>query len=90
MIEDLVRYLIRSGWVYQSVETVRPELPRWVRRLRERGVTSVPNLADRDQWHRWEYTRACNEVNLLLSQAAGDQATAHLLRNLTGVRPFKA
>jgi len=89
MIDDIIWYLRRSGWVPQSVEAVRPDLPRWVRRLRSRGVTAVPALPS----HGWssENSRAHNELNLLMRQAAivRDAALEHELRNLTGTRPYK-
>jgi len=37
MVEEIVEYLRRSGWVQQSVEAVLPDLPRWERHLRNRA-----------------------------------------------------
>jgi hypothetical protein len=34
MIDAIIDYLYRSGYTPQSVESLRPDLPRWVRRLR--------------------------------------------------------
>jgi len=88
MIDDLVRFLVWSGCVSQSIERLRPELPRWERWLRQRGHTAVPDLRYA-RWWRWDEVRAGNDVNLLINQAAGNQPMAHQLRNLTRVRPFK-
>lgn len=89
MEEAIVGYLWRSGWVAQSVAAVRSELPRWVRHLRSRRVTAIPPLGVRT-WSPAE-SRAHNELNLLMRQAAGkrDAATEHQLRNLTRIRPHK-
>jgi hypothetical protein len=86
--DDIVSYLRRSGWVQQSVEAVLPDLPRWERRLRDRGVTRIPALgrpcsaAD---------ATAHNELNLLMLQASHGRNSSleHDLRNLTEVRRHK-
>lgn len=90
MVDDIVRYLRRSGWVTQSVEAVLPDLPRWERHLRSRGITKVPQLGART-WSPAE-ARADNLLNLLMKQASRERdATAtHQLRNLTGTRPYKS
>ena len=78
--------LRRSGWVAQSVEAVVPELPRWEKRLRERGFDTVPRYPGQRP------ARVENELNLLMRQAARvrDSAIERQLRNLTQVRPPKA
>jgi len=45
MVEEIVQYLYRSGWVTQSVEAERRDLPRWEGRLRTRGIHTVPSRA---------------------------------------------
>jgi hypothetical protein len=89
VVEDIVWYLRRSGWVAQSVEGVLPDLPRWEKRLRSRGVTAIPLLGSRS-WSPAE-ARAHNELNLLMRQAAKvrDPSMEHQLRNLTRIRPYK-
>ena len=89
MQKAIVQYLHRSGWVAQSVQAVLPELPRWERRLRDRGVMYVPLLPSRS-WS-WAESQAHNELNLLMRQASmiRDPSLEHQLRNLTGVRAFK-
>jgi hypothetical protein len=89
MVEDIVEYLRRSGWVQQSVEAVRPDLPRWERHLRSRGVNAIPALPSRS-WSAAN-SRAHNELVLLMMQAKKDrdQAREHEHRNLTRVRPYK-
>ncbi len=89
MRDDIIDYLRRSGWVTQSVEAVLPEIPRWERHLRSRGVETIPRLGARS-WSAAE-ARAHNELNLLMRQASRkrDSAVEHDLRNLTGIRPYK-
>lgn len=89
MIDDIVRYLWRSGWVRQSVEAVLPEIPRWARRLQSRGVTAIPRLGSRS-WSPTE-SRAHNELVLLMMQASRDRNASieHQQRNLTRIRPYK-
>ncbi len=91
MVEEIVKYLRRSGWVSQSVKMVLPDLPRWERYLRSRGVTSIPPLGSRS-WSPRTASRAYNELNLLMRQASRDRDSAieHQLRNLTGIRRYKA
>lgn len=86
----IVEYLQRSGCVPQSIERIRPELPRWERRLRARGVSEIPLLESR-AWTSPVSARAHNELALLIRQAslARESAVEHQLRNLTGVRPYK-
>ena len=88
VIDDLIRFLISSGCVSQSVERLRPELPRWERWLQKRGHAAVPDLRNA-RWWTWAEIRAGNDVNLLMNQAAGNQPMGHMLRNLTGVRRYK-
>lgn len=78
-------FLLRSGWVAQSVDAVRPELPRWVLYLRKKGVTQVPNSPLTGEAH------ATNLLTLLARQGSKerDSTIEHELRNLTGVRPYK-
>jgi len=89
MQQDILHYLRRSGWVTQSVEAVLPQLPRWERHLRSRGVTAIPRLGVRS-WSPAE-SRAHSELNLLMRQASRqrDPAFEHHLRNLTGIRSYK-
>ncbi len=89
MRDQLIGYLRRSGWVSQSVDAVMPELPRWERHLRKRGIATIPMLGARS-WSPAE-ARAHNEINLLMRQASRkrDPAFEHHLRNLTAIRPYK-
>jgi hypothetical protein len=90
MVEDIVEYLRRSGWVQQSVEAVRPDLPRWERHLRSRCVDAIPALPSRS-WSPAN-SRAHNELVLLMMQAHKDRdkSREHKHRNLTRIRPYKA
>ena len=90
MIDAIIEYLYRSGYTPQSVESLRPDLPRWVRRLWARGIAEVPSLPVTEQ-RSWDPVDAAadNEHDLLMLQAAPDDARdevlAHHLRNLTRV-----
>ena len=91
MQDGIIKYLYRSGWVYQSVERVRPELGRWERQLRRWGVTAIPPLPSRS-WSHAE-SRAHNLLNLLMKQGSKerDKPFEHYLRNLSPeVRPYRA
>lgn len=46
MAEDIVTFLRWSGCAPQSVDALRPRLAAWIRQLRNRGVESVPHLAN--------------------------------------------
>jgi hypothetical protein len=89
MQDDIVRYLWRSGWVRQSVERVLPDLPRWERHLRSRGITAIPPLPSRSSASA--ESRHHNELSLLMRQGSmvRDPTIEHQLRNLTGTRPYK-
>jgi hypothetical protein len=90
MIEGLERYLVQSSFTWQSVIAVRPRLIRWARFLRRHGVEEIPNLSDRSLGYSWSRSHACNLINLLIDQEIGNQDQAHYLRNLTGIRSYKA
>jgi hypothetical protein len=90
MQDAIVKYMYRSGWVYHSVELVRPDLHRWERQLRSWGVTAIPPLPSRSWSHA--DSRAHNLLNLLMRQASRkrDQSSEHYLRKLSPeVRPYK-
>jgi len=92
MIIVLVKYLRLSSCAPQTVDAVRSDLPRWVRRLRERGVNRVPPhpLIARSPEDHWVHT----EIDLLIRQKAGrrpgeqERPDRHL-RNMLEVRPYK-
>jgi hypothetical protein len=90
MVEEIIEYLRRSGWVQQSVEVVLPELPRWERHLRSRGVEAIPALPSRSLSPA--SASAHNEVVLLMMQARKERDTSreHEHRNLTRIRPYKS
>ena len=75
----------RSGLVRQSIEAIRPLLPRGERWLQSLGIDAVPRRPGQRP------ARAENLLNLFLRQAATvrDAEVEHGLRNLTGIRPFK-
>jgi hypothetical protein len=91
MIDDIRRYLKLSGLVPQSVEALEPDLLRWERHLRQRGVNFIPPLISRT-WCSPTEARAHNELALLLAQGFAERQpwVEHELRNLVGIRPYKA
>ena len=85
---EIERWLFQSGLCVQSVEALRPALPRWRRQLLERGVLHIP----RTPWSTDGCdTLASNMLSLLVRQAALERNAAieHNLRDLVGVRPYK-
>jgi hypothetical protein len=90
--EDRIeRFLLNAGFVVQSLDAVRPDLPRWVRRLRAMGIAEIPTSL-RDATPR--DARAMNLLSQFALQASPRRdpiarSTAHNLRDLTGIRPPK-
>lgn len=89
--ECIELFLVNSGFAAQSLDAVRPDLPRWLDYLHQRGVTHIPTAP-------WRVgpadTLAVNLLSQLALQASprtDDVATsmAHNLRNLTNTRPYK-
>ncbi len=91
MVDDLVQYLVREAGVpYYRAQAMRPTLHRWVNRLQQQwGIHVVPKRGDWSRWTRGERAHAVNMINMFLSDFSGDGWTAHLLHDITGVRPFK-
>jgi hypothetical protein len=94
MLEDGIRYLHLTGLVSQSIETLLPKLPRWLKHLEDRGYDSAPNLCWQAEWS-FKETLASNDLSRLLAEDRGDEKTGHYLRNLTTltgnpIRPFKS
>ncbi len=77
-----------SGLTPQSIDRLRPVLPRWARHLQHAGFVAVPDLRYGATWSA-DDIRTSNRINLQLSQAAKNESVAHSLRNLTRVRPYK-
>jgi hypothetical protein len=84
-VEAIESYLVHSGLAPPSVDELRPELPRWVRHLRERGVTEIPDSPLTADAH------ASNLLSLLIRQGSQlrHSSIEHDLRNLTRTRPWK-
>jgi len=90
--EDRIeRYLLNCGLVAKSLSAVRSDLPRWVRHLRQRGVTDIPT----SPWSAGpQDTLAANLITQLVMQHPGctnpcRTSIAHNQRNLTATRPYK-
>jgi hypothetical protein len=84
-VERLEHFAIMSGLAPQSVDAIRPDLPRWVRYMKKNGMTEIPDSPLAGHSH------AVNLANLLIRQKAGfkDDSIARELRNLVGIRPWK-
>ena len=89
--ERIEQFLVNSGFAPQSLDTVRPDFPRWLDHLRRRGVTHIPM----SPWMAGpEDTLAVNLLNQFALQASPRQdaiarTVRHNLRNLTNTRPYK-
>ncbi len=88
MVEEIIAFLVRSGWPRHEIEIVRHDLPRWERHLRRRGITVIPG--PQAYWSD-EEDRSHSELFLLMMQAGHgvDRWTEHRQRDLTDVRPAK-
>lgn len=93
--QDLLDYMRWSSYFPQTVEAMRPQIPRAIDWLAEMGVTESP-LRHRERWATVESARAHDLLNLWLLQSrpTRDKAAEHEMRNLlarlgAGVRPYK-
>jgi hypothetical protein len=84
-VERLEHFAIMSGLAQQSVDEIRPDFPRWVRYMRDNGVTEIPDSPLAGHPH------GVNMASMLIRQKARfkGHSIAHELRNLTGIRPWK-
>ncbi len=91
MTTDRIESFLRlSGFGVEAVEEIRPDLPRWLRYLQERGVTRIPSSPITSQ----SDMLASSLLDLLALQASlrkdpTAKALRHYLRDLTGTRPYK-
>ena len=89
MTNDIVSFLRNSALAPQSVDAHSREIPRWVRRLRSMGITSVPQhpLLAKNQME----VDASNELNLFIKQSMPerDKSDEHKFRNFLRVRRWK-
>jgi hypothetical protein len=85
-VQCIESFAYRSGLVYQSVEALRPEFPRWVRYLRQHGVRQIPASPLTGDGY------ASSLLSLLIRQgsAVRDARFEHNLRDITGSGPTKA
>jgi len=82
-VTDVVRY-ISQFLTRQSVEAMLPDMPRWLQRLRQYGVGSVPLAIG---------SASAAYIDLFVLQASRDpsaQRMAHDVRDtLPIIRPYK-
>jgi hypothetical protein len=86
--DDIERWLYCSGLVAPSVDSLRPDFPRWRQQLLARGVTRIPS----SPWSADDCdTLAANMLSLFVRQASSERNAGieHNLRDLAGVRPYK-
>ena len=87
VLDEIRRWLLRSGVAGISLAALESDLPRWPGYLRARGVTGIPPFPSTDP----RDAHATNLLCLLLKQAKPERVAAeeHDLRNLAQVRPHK-
>jgi hypothetical protein len=82
-VTDIVRYLSQF-LAWQSVEAILPDMPRWLRRLHQYGVDSVPLATG---------SASAAYIDLFVLQASREpnaQRMAHDVRDtLPMIRPYK-
>lgn len=88
IVPDDIEQLLRYSLVPQSIDQLRPDFPRWCRRLEAEGVHTLPagpHLAGPTD------EKGMNWLAQLVRQAAPehDADVEHHLRNMTGVRPWR-
>lgn len=93
--QDLIDYMIWSGYVSQSVKAMRPKLARGVRWLTDMGVTRSPLHLELSAYSR-ELALSHNLINhwLYTTRNAHDPVVEHAHRDLLAqmgapVRPYK-
>lgn len=85
---EIENYLVtHTPMAAQSVVSLRPRFPRWIRHLESQGITTWP-----DPYSFRPYdSHAMNVIVQLIREGSAerDPAIEHNLRNMTGVRPWK-
>jgi hypothetical protein len=90
-VERIESFLIHSGLSGPSLDALRPDFPRWLRRLQAMGIAGIPTAP----WTAGPSDiLAVNLLSLWTLQASPRRdaiatRTKHNLRNLTETRPFK-
>jgi hypothetical protein len=87
VLDEIRRWILHSGVGASSPALLEPDLPRWERRLRAKGITIVTPPTFRGPHDR----RADDWLSLWVMQrmAVRDAAREHALRNHTGTRQYK-
>ena len=81
--QDITHYL-GQFYAVQSVEAMRPDMPRWIRQLQEHGVETVPLTLGS------ESARYIDLFALQKSKEPNAQRMAHDVRDtLPETRPYK-
>ncbi len=77
--EDFEAYMLSRAITQPSIDSIRPDFPRWRKFAAMMGVYTLDPLVQN------------KVVNLLINQASplADSATKHRLRNENGIRPPK-
>jgi hypothetical protein len=89
--ENLIGYWLRSALTWRSVEMHRKQIPRYLRRLADQGVTGIPPHRARSRAEAHEFARADNLITLQilqLNQVGVNTERAHHLRNVMAIRPW--
>ena len=87
MVEEIVWFLMRSGWSEHEIAYVRHRLPDWERHLRKMGITVIPGPG---YWTEAEDKAHDHLFHLMMHAGPGTpEWIKHRQRNITGVRPYK-
>jgi hypothetical protein len=81
--ERIEQFQLLSGLAAQSVAGLRPDFPRWIRRLHSKGLPVPSRLEDNP--------RSVNVLSMMVRQGAADRdpRMEHYLRNTTDIRAYK-
>ncbi len=85
MVEEIVGFLMRSGWSEHEIAYVRHRLPDWERHLRKMGVTVIPG--PQAYWSEEEDRAKDHLFHLMMHAGSGTpEWIKHRQRDITGVR----
>lgn len=90
--DNLASFCVNSGLVAQSMEEAERVFPRWRSRLRKLGIDPGDIPAHPLVATTPAQARAATLVTQFILQhrkSRANQATAHDVRNVTGIRPLK-
>ncbi len=85
MVEEIIGFLMRSGWSEQEIAYVRHRLPGWERHLRRMGLNVIPG--PQAYWSEAEDQAHDHLFHLMMHAGPGTpEWIKHRQRDITGVR----